>query len=116
MKVASIPFLHQNSTFKFLVLYKLLKDWTVFTLYREFEFSEENSADYRQSVTNKWNANANSSAFGWLFNARASTGGEISRSNMSVDTDGFKMSFEVTQVPISRPWFAPEFLRNTTWR
>ena len=42
MKVASIPFLHQNSTFKFSVLYKLLKDWTVFTLYREFEFSEEN--------------------------------------------------------------------------
>ena len=37
MKVASIPFLQQNSTFKFSVLYKLLEDWTVFTLYREFE-------------------------------------------------------------------------------
>ena len=33
MKVASIPFLHQNSIFKLSVLYKL----TVFTLYRELE-------------------------------------------------------------------------------
>ena len=37
MKVASIPFLHQNSTFKLSVLYKLLEDLTVFTLYRELE-------------------------------------------------------------------------------
>ena len=42
--------------------------------------------------------------------------GSIDKHNTSVDISGFDCSFEMIQVPIVRPWFAPEFLKLKSWR
>ena len=84
------------------------KGWT------KFEFAESNVSTYERSETNAWSAGG-SASYG-LFKAGFSTSGEITSTQSSVDTSDFKMSFELVQVPISRPWFSPEFLTNTAWR
>lgn len=84
------------------------KGWT------KFSFAESNVSTYDRSETNAWEAEA---SFGkGLFNAGASTTGEISSTKSSIDITGFKMNFDLVQVPISRPWFSPEFLKNSAWR
>lgn len=83
------------------------KGWT------KFEFAEANVKTYERSETNAWGAEV-AGSYG-LFKGSASTSGEIGTNNMSLDTTDFKMSFELVQVPLSRPWFSPEFLTNTAW-
>ncbi len=84
------------------------KGWT------QFSFTESNVSTYDRSETNAWQAEA-SFKMG-LFKAGASTTGETTSTEQSIDTTGFKMSFDLVQVPISRPWFSPEFLKNSAWR
>ncbi|GAB4184532.1 MAG: hypothetical protein Tsb002_07610 [Wenzhouxiangellaceae bacterium] len=80
----------------------------------QFSFSQDNVSSYESSETNSWSAGASYGRF--LFGASGSTSGSITKEFSSLDTSNFKMSFEVVQVPISRPWFSPEFLKNTAWR
>lgn len=79
----------------------------------KFSFSEDNVSTYDRSETNAWETE---SSFGFLLNANVSTNGEISSTEKTIDTTNFKMSFDIVQVPISRPWFSPEFLKNSAWR
>lgn len=80
----------------------------------QFSFSQSNVSSYESSETNSWGGGASYGRF--LFGASASTSGSISKDYSSLDTSDFKMSFELVQVPLSRPWFSPEFLKNTAWR
>lgn len=84
------------------------KAWT------QFSFSQSNVSSYESHETNAWSAGGSYGRF--LFGASASTSGSISKDFASLDTSDFKMNFELVQVPISRPWFSPEFLKNTAWR
>lgn len=80
----------------------------------QFSFSESNTSSYERSETNSWEASGGG-GFG-LFKASFSTSGAITNKEATLDTSDFSMKFELVQVPISRPWFSPEFLRNTAWR
>lgn len=79
--------------------------WTTFTM------KEENLSTYERSETNAWNANA---SYGPFFSVQ--TNGQITRTQGSEDMSRFNLSFELAVVQISRPWFSPEFLANTSWR
>ncbi len=79
-----------------------------------FSFREANEKSYERSETNAWGAELAGSK--GLFKARFATTGEISSTEQKVDTSKFTMSFELAQVPISRPWFAPELVVNSAWR
>ena len=82
--------------------------WTGFT------FEEKNTETYDRSETNAWDAEIKG---GWgLFSASAASKGSIKQENTSIDVSGFKCSFELVQVPISRPWFSPEFLTLKSWK
>ncbi|MEM7591264.1 MAG: hypothetical protein AAF383_07060 [Cyanobacteria bacterium P01_A01_bin.83] len=84
------------------------KGWT------KFSFSESNTSTYERSETNAWGAEA---SYGMgLFGIGGSTTGAISSDEKSIDVTDFEMSFDLVQVPISRPWFSPEFLKNSAWR
>ncbi|WP_290810857.1 hypothetical protein [Halovivax sp.] len=41
---------------------------------------------------------------------------EIERTYEEIDTEDFELSFEYTQVKITRPWFSPELLFSNAWR
>lgn len=80
----------------------------------EFTFTESNYSSYSSYKTNSWSASGSAGWGPWSARARAS--GSSSSTNSSVDVGNFNMSFWFTQVPISRPWFSPEFLTNRAWR
>jgi len=80
----------------------------------KFDFTEANVSQYERSETNGWDVGV-SVRYG-LFGGSFSSTGEIGSTQASLDTSDFKMSFSLAQVPISRPWFSPEFLVNTAWR
>jgi hypothetical protein len=80
----------------------------------EFKFSEKNVDTYQRSESNSWSA---SGGVRWgLFGARASASGESSKDVGSFDASNFELGFSMAVVPISRPWFSPEFLVNSAWR
>lgn len=81
------------------------KGWT------EFSFSmNDHNAHYDKEKTD-WGVRAGFLGFG---------GGGVQSSstdiNQQVDWTSFKLTFEMTQVPIIRPWFHPEFLTSRFWR
>jgi hypothetical protein len=84
------------------------KGWTTFT------FSEKNEQTYSRNETNAWKADLGITK--GAFTASASTTGSIATTAAQVDTSGFSMKCDIAQVALSRPWFAPEFLRNSAWR
>jgi len=84
------------------------KGWT------RFSFSETEERGSESTQTNAWDVKGSG---GWgLFKAGGGSSGEISKSRTTLDTSNFSMSFELTQVPISRPWFGAEFVRSSAWR
>lgn len=78
-----------------------------------YSFSHEvsESSSYRSASSWKGGGKVN---FG-LFSVGAD--GEHQRQETAEDekVDSFKMSFELAQVLIARPWFYPEFLQNQGW-
>jgi hypothetical protein len=80
----------------------------------EFTFAESNFSTYERSETNSWSASGRA---GWgPWSARVQASGSSTSTNSSIDVSNFNMKFLVTQVPLSRPWFSPEFLTNSAWR
>jgi hypothetical protein len=73
--------------------------WTKFT------FKESNTDSYGRSETNAWDISVKGN-YG-LFGASVGSSGAISTEDGSFDASGFECSFELVQVPISRPWFSP---------
>jgi hypothetical protein len=84
------------------------KGWT------KFDFAVSNVDTYSRSETNAWDAKLDVNV--GLFKASAASSGGIGQADASVDVSNFKCSFELVQVPISRPWFAPEFLGLKSWQ
>ena len=78
------------------------------------EFYESSYSSYEHSEHTAWSARG-SAGFG-LFGASVSAGGSSSSRELQIDTSNFAASFEIAQVILSRPWFSPEFLRNTAWK
>lgn len=82
--------------------------WTKFT------FKDTSEKSYDRMETNGFTASA-SGSYG-LFSASASAKGEFEKSEMALDTSDFEMSFEVSQVLISRPWFDADFIQSDAWK
>jgi hypothetical protein len=50
-----------------------------------------------------------------LFSVGGSAGGSSQKYSSNFAVSNFKLSFEFTQVVVSRPWFYPEFFMNRGW-
>ena len=84
------------------------KSWTKFT------FSSSDYDWYSKQNTQDWKA-AGGVALG-PFTIGGQGGQNKSECNMNWDMENFEMSFEICQVPITRPWLKMNFLTSKTWR
>ena len=76
-----------------------------------------NSSSYQygsNSSSNKWGV-AGGLSLG-IFNFGASASGQNSRYESKFNLDTFKLSFEMCEVPIVRPWMNTAFLKSKAWR
>ena len=81
--------------------------WTKYTV------NHEDVKESTRTKTNAWSANLSA---GWgLFSAGGGASGQSSQTNGSKQVNSFKLSFELTQAVISRPWFYQEFFTNQGW-
>ncbi len=81
--------------------------WTKFTV---------NHEDVKESSRTKTNAWSVQGSGGWgLFSAGGGASGQSSQTSGDKQVSSFKVSFDLTQVIISRPWFYPEFFMNQGW-
>ena len=85
------------------------KGWT------EFRFSQSSAEEYREASSNRWKVDAGGS-FGFLKRGKAGAEREKESRVERVDTSDFSLSFELTQCPVRRGWFASEFLESRGWR
>ena len=81
--------------------------WTKFTV------NHEDVKESSRTKTNQWSVGG--SANWGLFSAGGSGSGKTTTSSGSKQVNSFKVSFELTQVVISRAWFYPEFFINQGW-
>jgi hypothetical protein len=87
--------------------------WTRFTF---------NSSDYNthQNSSYHYDRSSTSGSGGFLgiFGGAASTSSSSSeaQSNVKFDSEHFSLGFEITQVPIVRPWLKTAFLTSKSWR
>ena len=79
-----------------------------------FEFNEGSYSHYTSQESTSWGASVNVSFGFWSVGANASS--ESASSQASFDSSGFKMKFEITQVPIARGWFEPGLLTGRGWK
>lgn len=85
----------------------------------EFGFS---SYDYNSSSNSGYSLSRSSTSGGGTFLGIFGAAGNYqtaeseSGSQVRFDSDDFSMSFEITQVPIVRPWFKTSFLVSKLWR
>jgi hypothetical protein len=81
--------------------------WTEYSIYHNELESSANSK--RKS----WSAGGK---MGWgLFSIGGGAGGSSSQASSDFSVSNFRMSFEIAQVMISRPWLYPEFFKNQGW-
>ncbi|MGI0491813.1 hypothetical protein ACN4EG_08370 [Alkalinema pantanalense CENA528] len=66
-----------------------------------------------RSSTSSWNAGAGVN-FG-LFSIGGGASGSSQKYSSNFGVSSFKLSFELAQIVISRPWFYPEFFMNRGW-
>lgn len=81
--------------------------WTAFT------YSSKQETTSSSTKTNKWAGEASGKYF--LFSGSGKAERESSKSTTDEKIDEFEISFEFTQVLISRPWFYPEFFGSRGW-
>lgn len=85
----------------------------------EFSFS---SADFNNSLHSGYSLKRSSTAGGagylGIFGGKAShsSAGGDSFTNTQFDSNYFNMTFQISQVPIVRPWFKEAFLSSRSWR
>lgn len=84
------------------------KGWT------EFSFKEENTETYDKTATTNWDGRAKVRK--GIVKIAANSKGSITKTYSKMDMSGFSLKFEVTQIPIIRPWMSIEFIKNTAWR
>lgn len=79
----------------------------------EFAYDHKRASSLAHSEYNSWSAGAGL-RFG-LFGFGGGASGQSQKFNSNYSISSFKISFELTQVIISRPWFYPEFFMNRGW-
>lgn len=84
------------------------KGWTKFTFTQQ-----DYESHYQQDQTN-WGAQA--SFLGSVLNIGGKVDSSTTKVSSDIDWSTFSLSFEMAQVPISRPWFHAEFLKSHYWR
>jgi hypothetical protein len=87
--------------------------WTRFG-FSSGDYSSRSSSSFSYD---QWSASAGGGFLG-IFGGQGSASSTDSRSEYhgSFNSDYFKLSFEICQVPIVRPWFKTAFLVSKTWR
>ncbi len=83
------------------------KGWT------EYKFSHQSVDTTQHSSYNAWSVGGGVS-FG-LFSASANASGTNEKMSATQNLSSYGVSFELTQVAISRPWYFPEFFSNRGW-
>lgn len=78
-----------------------------------YGLTHETVSSSSHSESNSWSVGGGVSFGFW--SAGASASGQSSHYNADFSLSSFKMSFEIAQVIISRPWFYPEFFMNRGW-
>ena len=79
----------------------------------DFTFAASASNKYNKETETSWKAEA---SFLGLFSIGGNSSGKVSDSLQTADFSDTKISFSLTQVPISRPWFDIAFLKSRNWR
>ena len=82
--------------------------WTKFT----FELADTSSYEHNSSTS--WGGGGGASWGLWHASASAEYGS--SQSELQADTKGIKLSVELIQVPILRPWLQTEVFKSSGWR
>ena len=80
----------------------------------KYSFHENEVTSHSSKTTNAWNAGGGLN-FG-LWSAGASASGSSERTNMTMETSKFEMSFDLTQVKIMRPWLGTELFTCRGWK
>lgn len=83
------------------------KGWT------QFSFAEGEYSSYSNKTMSKWGGGGGLNL--GFFSIGGSAGGQKTTTNFNVNMANFKMTFELTQTMISRPWFPAEFFSNVGW-
>ncbi|HLI50812.1 MAG TPA: hypothetical protein VKU87_03395, partial [Thermomicrobiaceae bacterium] len=81
--------------------------WTGYSMYH----SMVDSSSHTESTS--WSAGG--SVWYGFWHAGASVSEQSSNYSSSFAIDDFRLSFEMSQVQIVRPWFSPEFMINRGW-
>jgi hypothetical protein len=82
--------------------------------WQTFNFSQGEVTTHRDAAATSWGA---SGGFGFSFwGAKASASGSSERQSASVQSSSFKMSFDLAQVKILRPWFGTELFSCRGWK
>lgn len=78
-----------------------------------FEFSEIDYETHSKGQTTGWGVNAGLNL--GLFSIGGSGGGNRTQTSEDQSARNFSATFEVTQVPIARPWFEPGYFSMRSW-
>lgn len=84
------------------------KGWT------RFSFTNKDYSYYSKQTTKKGGGSAGVNL--GFFSVGASASHSRKAFNSKADFSSFELSFELTQIPIIRPWFKTNFLTSKTWR
>jgi hypothetical protein len=84
------------------------KGWTRFT------FTNNDNSYYSKAENKKWGASARVNL--GLFSFGGGGGQQKTSMDTNIDLSHFEMSFEISQIPIIRPWFKSNFITSKTWR
>lgn len=83
------------------------KGWTQFT------FDAKSKDTYLKESHQSTGGSAG--GFWSLFSFGANAKHSKDELKTSMESSDFEMSFKITQVPLGRPWFSPDFLTNNSW-
>lgn len=79
-----------------------------------FEFTESSTKTYTKEIHTSVSVGTSLLWGLWKLDGDGEGGSDNVLRN--IDTSDFSIKFSLAQVPISRPWFSPEFLTNKAWR
>ena len=84
--------------------------------WQQQSFSHSDVSSNVKRTHNAWKAKATIPIASWLVKINAGTSGSKETFDGEMDVSDFKISFEIAQAMISRPWMSSEFLFSEAWR
>jgi len=117
MANAALTGIPSNRTFYYTSL--IPGDFTNSPAWTTFTFDSGNISGYADNSfnTNGWSASATAGYLG-LVGVAGTASGSSSTTEFTdpISLDGFRLSFQIAQVPIVRPWFKEAFITSKAWR